>query len=513
MTEELEKSIKNITNEILVVGSFYKQPDLAVSHSSFVRSKYDLSDPVTRFFYDCFELMYKTYSQTFNEVKVNAFMAQDVDRLAEYKKYGSYQTILDWIALSDPEDFGNYFEILKKYSLIREYHRQGYNVQKIINHKKFSEWKAIDIYKLMRSRVDKISTVILANQESVILNESATKDIQGYLIKPQAGLPYPWFIINEMFRGCRLSKAVLNGFLSNEGKTRNLIMLFAYLALVKRQSVLIMSNEMSEEDLKSCLITTVLNNQCFRELHKIELQKPEAEIVLGKYRDSNSGEFIERYADDDGDFIESEDDYTVRVYQNSEEFRQVMEVGKWIEEQKEKHGVQIFFKDVGDDYSDQRLEFEIRKHNLVYGVNYFGYDTMKGYRTDDWMTVKQSFSKLKEVVKEINVWLWAVFQLTDDSIYIDVFDLSSNQIANAKQMKHSTDYLLLGKRLNQDEYHKYQYVSFDDWGKPMEHALDLNKKYFAMKVEKNRGGNKTYFPLFEYDLDLNIWKNIGSLRR
>ena len=82
MTEELEKSIKNITNEILVVGSFYKQPDLAVSHSSFVRSKYDLSDPVTRFFYDCFELMYKTYSQTFNEVKVNAFMAQDVDRLA-----------------------------------------------------------------------------------------------------------------------------------------------------------------------------------------------------------------------------------------------------------------------------------------------------------------------------------------------------------------------------------------------------------------------------------------------
>jgi len=513
MTEEIEKSIRNVTNEILVVGSFYKQPDLAVSHSSFVRSKYDFSDPVTRFFYDCFELMYKTYNQAFNEIKVNAFMAQNSERLEEYKKYGSYQTIIDWMVLSDPEDFDNYFEMLKKYSLLREYHRQGYSVQRIVNHKKFSEWKAIDIYKLMRSRVDKISTVILANQESVILNESATKDIQGYLIKPQAGLPYPWPVVNEMFRGCRLGKAVLNGFLSNEGKTRNLVMLFAYLALIRGQSVLIMSNEMSEEDLKSCLITTVLNNQCFKELHGIELLKPETEIVLGKYRNSNTGEFIERYTDDNNNFIETEDEYTVRVYQNSEEFRQVMEVGAWIEEQKEKRGAQIFFKDVGDDYSDQKLEFEIRKHSLVHGVNYIGYDTMKGFRTDDWMTVKQTFTKLKEIAKEINVWFWGVFQLVDSAVYMDIFEMSSNEIATSKGMKHAADYMFLGKRINYEEYHKYEYLRFDDWGKPQSLPLDLGKKYFALKPEKNRGGNKLYYPLFEYDLDYNIWLNVGSLDR
>ncbi|MGE5411723.1 MAG: hypothetical protein ACM3MI_12250 [Clostridiales bacterium] len=507
--DEQEKELKNVTNELLVVGSFYKQPDLSVSFSSFVRPKYDFDDPAARFYYEAFELMYKTFSQTIEEGKVNAFMAQNDDRFKEYKKLGGYKTIQEWTSLVDTDDFKNYFETLKKYSLIREYHRQGYNVQKILSHKKFPEWKAIDIYKLLRSKVDKISTVILSNQESIVLNDGTTKGIMDYLVKPQAGIPYPWSVIDLMFRGCRMGKAVLTGFLSNEGKTRNLVMLFAYLALVKNQPVLIMSNEMDEEDLKSCLITTVINNQCFKDLHKIDIVKPEAEIVLGKYRDSK-GDFIERKIDEDGKYTETEDEFKLRVWQESDEFRKVIEVGKWIEERKEKL---IFFKDVGDDYSDERLEFEIRKHNLVYGIKYYAYDTMKGFRTDDWMTVKQTFTKLKELAKETEIFLWSVFQLTDESIHLDIFDLSSNNISNSKQIKHPVDFMLLGKKINQDEYHKYEYIKLDTWGTPEVCCLDLNKKYFVMKPEKNRSGSKAFYPLFEYNLDFNTWNNVGSLKR
>jgi replicative DNA helicase len=505
-----EEKLLNITNEILVVGSFYKQPDLSVSYSNFIRPKYDFYDDATRFYYECFELMYKTFSQTIEEVKVNSFMSENSERFTHYREYGGFQTIRDWIAIvSDIEDFKNHFETLKKYSLVREYNRSGYNVEKIINHKKFNEWKAIDIYKLMRSKVDKISTVILSNQESVILNEGATKDILNYLIKPQAGISYPWPVIDEMFRGCRLSKAVLNGFLSNEGKTRNLIMLFAYIALVKNQPVLIMSNEMDEEDLRSCLITTVINNECFQELHKIKIKKPESEIVLGKYRDSN-GAFIEREVDEDGIFIESESDYTTRVYQQSEEFKQVLEIGKWIEEKKDKL---IFFKDVGDDYSDERLEFEIRKHHLVYGISYVGYDTFKGYKSDEWSMIKQSFTKFKEITKELNIFSWSVFQLADLSIDTDIFDLSSMNIANAKQIKHVVDYMLLGKKIDTEDYGKYQYLNLNSYGTPGISQLNANKKYFAMKPEKNRGGSKNNYILFEYDLDYNIWLNAGILQR
>jgi hypothetical protein len=114
-------------------------------------------------------------------------------------------------------------------------------------------------------------------------------------------------------------------------------------------------------------------------------------------------------------------------------------------------------------------------------------------------------------MEEIKMFLWAVFQLTDDSVFTDIFHFSSNNIANAKQIKHIADHLILGKRLVKDEYHKYKYISTLDWGVPTPKALDINKEYIAWKVEKNRGGNKSYIPLLELNLDLNLWQEVGHL--
>jgi len=509
MTDILEeKEPRNIQNEILLVGSFYKNPDLYVSWGQYIRSKYDFDDEATKFYYDCFELMYKTFTQSFDETKVNTFMSQDKDRLKIYKKFGAYKTITQWMSLADIEDFKNYFDIVKKYSLVREYQRNGYPVQKILQHKQFNEWSAQDIYKMIRAKADKIHTVILANEESVVLNENVEQTINGFIFKPQMGLEIPWRQINEMFRGCRLGKVVFSGYLSNEGKTRNLMKLLAYIALVKNEKFLLLSNEMDEEDLRSALITTVVNNKEFKELHGIDIIKPEKEIVLGLYKDDN-GKFITRSCDKHGNFIESEEDYIKRIFKNSNEYRKIIEIGKWIDSKKDK---QIFFKDVGMDYSNTTLEFEYRKHNIIYGVKYAGYDTLKGFGSDDWQSVKQTATKLKEIMKELKMFLWAVFQLTDDTVWTDIFELSSNNIANAKQIKHIADMLIIGKRIPKEDYNKYQYISNDScWGEPIAYDLNYSKNYFALKIDKNRGGNKDIIPLLEIDLNLNTWYEIGYL--
>ena len=324
MTDILEeKEPRNIQNEILLVGSFYKNPDLYVSWGQYIRSKYDFDDEATKFYYDCFELMYKTFAQSIEETKVNTFMSQDKNRLKTYKKFGAYKTITQWMSLADVEDFKNYFNIVKKYSLVREYQRNGYPVQKILQHKRFNEWSAQDIYKMIRAKADKIHTVILANEESIVLNENVEQTINGFIFKPQMGLEIPWRQINEMFRGCRLGKVVFSGYLSNEGKTRNLMKLLAYIALVKNEKFLLLSNEMDEEDLRSALITTVVNNKEFKELHGIDIIKPEKEIVLGLYKDDN-GKFITRMCDKHGNFIESEEDYIKRIFKNSNEYRKII---------------------------------------------------------------------------------------------------------------------------------------------------------------------------------------------
>jgi hypothetical protein len=215
-----------------------------------------------------------------------------------------------------------------------------------------------------------------------------------------------------------------------------------------------------------------------------------------------------RHTDAQGNFIESEDEYIKRVVKNSKEYNMVQEVSKWVDNTRE---TQLFFKDVGDDYSDTALEFEFRKHKEIYGIKYGGYDTLKGFGVDDWQTVKQTATKLKELMKEMGVFLYAVFQLTDDAVFTDVFDLSSNNIANCKQIKHVVDHLTLGKRLSVDDYHKYKFIPIGCWGESALENLNPNKTYYGVKPDKNRGGNKNGIMLFEVDLDYNTWDNVGAL--
>ena len=499
----------NVQGEILFVGSLYKNPDLYVSYGNFMRSQYDFSDPVTKFFYDSFSIMYTTFSQTVDETKLAIFMSQDEDRLKLYKKYKGWKTLSQWMSMADAEDFKNYFNIVKKYSLIREYERNGYPVQRILSHKNFEKWKPQDIYKIIRSKADKINTIINASEESVVLTSNTEDQVKGFLTAPEMGLTMPWKILNKMFRGCRLGKVIFNGFLSNEGKSRNMMLLISYIVLVKNEKFLLLSNEMDESDLRNCLITTVINNPCFQELHGVHTHKAEEELVLGIYRDDN-GNIIERKMDEFGDFTETQEQYASRLEATSKEFRDVMKVAKWIDEKREG---KLFFKDVGMDYSDEALEFEFRKAKMAYGIKYCGYDTLKGFRTDEWSSVKQTATKIKELMKDLHMFCWSVFQLTDETVFTDIFQLSSNNIANAKQMKHVADALMIGKRIDKDDYNKYQYVIPDseDWGTGKVCDLKPEKRYFAIKVDKNRGGSKDMIPLFDINLDLNLWTEVGYL--
>ena len=509
-TDNENKSIQNIQNEILLVGSIYKNPNLYVEFGRFIKSKYDLSDEATRFFYDNFEAMYRTFTQDITESNVNTFMSQEHDRFKIYKMYGGYKTVISWIGLSNESDFRNYMDIVKKYSLLREYNSKGYNVQKIMNHSKFYLMKAQDIYKLIRSGVDKISTVILSNDNNVVMNKDNTKSINGWLIKPQMGLQMPFEMMNEMFKGFTLGKMFALGFLSNEGKTRLAIFIACFIALYKGEKVAFFANETDEEDFRACMLVTVINNSWFKKLHGVDINITEKELVLGIYKDSND-KIIQRETDKDGNFTEEENDYLQRVYDNSDTYRKVIQISNWIEQQTSN---KIYFKRLTD-YSDNSLDFEIRKSHISFGINYFIYDTLKSYKDETWTILKQTTTMLSDLMGELKSFLWADIQLTDDSVYTDIFSFSSNNISNCKQLKHLLDFLVLGKRLNKDEYHKYKIVpnNLSCWGEKTELDLNLSKVYYALKPDKNRKGEKDKIIVIEVDLNKNTWVEVGYLIR
>ena len=127
--------ISNIPNEILFVGAIYKHPDYLVEFGHYVISKFDFFDEGSKFFYDAAVVLYETRTQDFNKTSVLTFKAEDESRLSQYKRLKGWSTIEYYISLANIDDIKGYFDILKKYSLLREYQLNGFNIEGIVKHK------------------------------------------------------------------------------------------------------------------------------------------------------------------------------------------------------------------------------------------------------------------------------------------------------------------------------------------------------------------------------------------
>ena len=493
----------NRQNEIMFVGAIYKNPELLVECGRWIRPKYDFSDDASRFFFEAARVMYEKRTQTFNKTTISVFMTEEQDRLQSYRNFGGFATLTDWMDIAREEDFKNYLKVLKKYSLIREYARKGYDVARIREHNNFDSLEASDIYRLLRSQIDRINTIICENSDVEKLNAKTTETILQCLESPDQGLSYPFAEWNEMFRGMRLGTMVTLGMLSNAGKSRFLFKLICYTAFVHKQKMLVLLNEMTITEMRHALITTVINNPEYEELHGVKLTKKEREVVLGMYRDEE-GEFIYRKVDKEGEFLETYEEFVAKVEEHSPEFKKAKAITEWIDEKSEGF---IYAKDMSGNYDDQTLDFEIRKAKIISGIDYVAYDTLKSEKDaiGQWEKLKSTTTMLSELSKEINICLIATFQLTDDAQLIDPLSLTSNQIANAKQIIHLVDTMVAFAEIPRSKYKSYAvYKEDEDWGEPAQYDLDPNKRYYASCTLKNRAGRKMKL-LFSLNLDTNVW--------
>ncbi len=503
----------NVQAELLFVGAIYKKPDIYITYGPTIRAQYDFSDPATRFFYNTFENYYLTFSQEISEDKLNNFCSQNHETFKQYRNFKGWSTVKAMMEMADVNDIKNYYNIIKKFSLIREYDKNGFPAEKILQFKGFEKLTANDIYRIMRSKCDKINTDVSVMDEPVILTENAISTVDSYLSTPEMGIPLSFHGFNELFRGFLPSNVIFSGMRSNMGKSRLLTMIAADVVIRQNKRMMIISNEMTETAMKNCLIVTVINNKIFRDMHGIDVYKNEKELTLGLYRDDRTGEFVSRRRDSKTDeFIESEEDYINRVKQTTE-YQKVHQVAEWLES---KTKGKLYFHDVTSDYSQEAIELEIRKSQVVYQCDIFAVDTMKVDRLESWDRLKMLATKIVEVAKELNMCGYATFQLTDATVYDDIFSLSSNNISGAKGIKHPVDVLLLNEEIKKEDYEKYQYIPFDGddlgWGDPVPLNLNPKKRYLASVVDKNRKGEK-YILLFEFNLDYNVWLNVGRLIR
>lgn len=324
------------------------------------------------------------------------------------------------------------------------------------------------------------------------------------------GLEFPFRIISSVFKGIRRGETMAFAMPSNAGKSRFTINIAAYVAFIHKKKVLVISNEMSEEKMKLCLITTILNNEAYQKLHGQKLHKSEGELLEFKFRPDN----LENVNVDENGYVikeknETQEEFVARLKNISEEFRMTLRAMDWVKEQTENS---IYFVNITNHTNDE-LQKIIMNYYYKEEIHYMFYDTLKTDTENigNGEEIKKTATMLSNLAQNFSLFIGSTIQLNENAT--TPINLTVNDLAVSKTVKEVLDTLCLVKQINNDHLVDYEY-SNQEVGAPYKNLQkfdDPDVRYYACVVDKNRAGAKPKV-LLRLNLAYNFWEELGYLR-
>ncbi len=385
---------------------------------------------------------------------------------------------------------------------------------KILQIRHYARYDEMTIAEI-ESRINNLD--FLSSIKESVMSEYVT----GFLLTGEnnltTGISLPYPILTKTFKGFRKGETAAFAMPSNSGKSRFVVSLLCHIAFVEHKKVLLISNEMTEDKMKLCLITTIVNTPEIQVIHGQKLHKKEAELLAMKFRvDEDKKDQVE--VDDDGFILqregESRSDFIKRLKATSAEFNSTVAVTNWVETQTENSIYMVYTSD----HTNDELRDIIMDYYYKEGIEYFFYDTLK---TDidnigNVEEIKKTATVLSTIAQKHEVFIGSTLQLAESST--PPLSMNINDIATSRTVKEVLDNLCLIKEINNSTYEKYEVsdeLDVDDEGqnhfRDFEKPDVFNTRYYACVVDKNRAGEKPRI-VFRLNLDYNQWEEYGYLR-
>ena len=324
------------------------------------------------------------------------------------------------------------------------------------------------------------------------------------------GLSLPFPILTNVFKGIRKGETMAFAMPSNSGKSRFTINLAANVAFSSNKKVLIISNEMSEEKMRLCLITTIINNKEIQKIHGIKLSKTEGELLEFKFRPDDP----KKVETDENGFVlknenETQSEFVKRLQDVSEEFNKTIEITKWVNEQIDNA---IYFINITDHTNDE-LKKVIMNYYYKEKIEYVFYDTLKTDTANIGIgeELKKTATILSNLAQNFNLYICSTLQLAESNTL--PVNLTVNDLAVSRTVKEVLDTLCLFKQINRDTLQNYEYSlkEVDTKFYDLEKKEDPDVRYYSCVVDKNRAGAKPTL-VFKINLAYNSWEELGYLR-
>ena len=425
------------------------------------------------------------------------------------------ETYQQKINIKEEIESGNY-NIEKVYAKLRKLFilRKAYleapesNIQKriveITDYELYDKMSADEII----SAIEQIN--VTQKFKQAVLSDGLVEFLESGENELANGLNYPFPILTSVFKGIRKGETMAFAMPSNSGKSRFTINLASYIAFKHKKKVLIISNEMSEEKMKLCLITTILNNPEIQKMHGQELVKSEGELLEFKFRPDDN----QKVEVDENGFVlqqpkETRKQFIKRLTQVSTEFNKTIKVTEWLNEQINNS---IYFINITDHTNDE-LKKVITNYYYKEKIEYMFYDTMKTDTQNIGKSeeIKKTATIISNLAQNFNIFIGYTMQLTETATL--PVNLTINDLSESRTVKEVLETLCLIKQISNKTLKDYEY-SLEEVGEkfyPLKEYKDPDERYYACVVDKNRAGSKPKV-VFNLNLAYNRWVELGFLK-
>lgn len=402
-----------------------------------------------------------------------------------------------------------YIELKKLFTLRKSYLENPIkeNQDKIVEIINYVLYKSMSVEEV-ESAVNQVT--VTGKFKQAVLNKDLTSFLEMGDNTLTNGLEFPFPILSGVFKGLRKGETMAFAMPSNSGKSRFTINLAAYTAFVHKKKVLIISNEMSEDKMKLCLITTIINNPEIQKLHGQEISKTEGELLEFKFRPDD----IKKVKVDEEGFVvkeekESQEDFVKRLTKISTEFNKTIKAVEWANKEIDNS---IYFINITDHTNDE-LKKVIMNFYYKEKIEYVFYDTLKTDTANigKGEEIKKTATILSNLAQNFNMFIYSTLQLTESTTL--PINLDVNDLAVSRTVKEVLDTLCLIKQINKETYDDYEYSlkEVDTKYFNLKKYTDPDVRYYACVVDKNRAGAKPKV-LFRLNLAYNRWEELGYLR-
>ena len=346
--------------------------------------------------------------------------------------------------------------------------------------------------------------------KSAVLSDELVEFLESGENELANGLSYPFPVITEVFKGIRKGETMAFAMPSNCGKSRLTMDISAYTALVHQKKVLVISNEMSEEKMKLCLITTILNNPEIQKIHGQDIHVSETELLEFKFRPDNkkdakldeNGYVLKEEGETQGQFVR-------RLFKISTDFNKTIKAIDWASKQINNS---IYFINITDHTNDE-LKKVIVNYYYKEHIEYVFYDTLKTDTSNigNPEEIKRTATILSNLAQNFNIFICSSLQLAENAT--SPINLDVNDLAVSRTVKEVLDTLCLFKQISRDHLDEYEYSlkEVDTEFFDLEKSDDPDVRYYSCVIDKNRAGAKPKL-VFKINLAYNSWVELGYLR-